>query len=1053
MQDFATDVGVTETIHSFVDNVPPLLEALNTLSKLHPFVEVAVSAFTIVCKLAINRKTNNETVIALHVEMQQTIEVLLWLKKAEKIDESAQIEGITLRDILQSIAGDIKQCGNACDTYSKLRPLTQFVKAAIWRKTFLDFIQRFSRQRSRLVTRLTAHIYTDAMENSEKLDDIHDQMNKMSRNLTIFLRNYIPPEHMTYSKIVEEKQGSGSLEELILYDEDLLQKLSAQEGPHHSSLMRNIKQARNGTSDRLIQTLREQFQEPSKLMEKNLQSFQQKFELQSKQILDRVGNLVKDQGDRIIRVLEDGPPGPRDRLIDEDVFTIWTEMGWHGSAKSRHFVLAIRDYYIDKAARGSVDSPPDHWALEHLMPRQLQCIIDAIDCDASGFITVSEANTFTRARPEAWSLLRWLAYWAVGWQSTATRYLRDISTIIDKMTALIPKAHAANRNKLYSSCEIIWWEIAWMTSTFKPFNLRTSARQQFQDYVAAEERRIYENLCNVRFRIDDLSTLVLVTGPGRIEQHLFPLLFLMLQQVLRVFEICKTHIITRRELWDYEMSFVWIRGAFQERFKTLRDLFQHQGIDPGRQFKKSYCGLIARDETHALSIGPSSLFEAAGPSSTDASQAWDGFSNYQVEDVLKHPLVDPIDSSIYESPGSPPSQDEIKDEDSMNPLLGKWNGHIHHSGHPASPMFAVRLHPEGHPNESRFYAACDYPGGTLGAGFTLTGEYHMDTTGRTQCVMTLRFAEPFSSRCLWGQPFGPCIRTSDELTIELAGGMNEDMNMLIGWWKSNIHGEEYEGQFVMSRLPTQALSYRPQPSEVIENRTKALWRFALAAAEEEALRRTFSWTYFRRRRDERHQYITLLSRIFGGESLDQNEVAQIRQLRQRLSPADAVFYELVWTLASTRCSRSVNCDVCSRNLLGSRVICMDCQSAEGFDLCDRPECMNAVVGLDKRPDLPDGPHLPSHNLLKSRKFVYIRDRASTVSLAFKALKRVQKNYASAKQTSAERTSTAEKGGLAESSTPLTSLRCARCRQVVSLPCWLCVDCTGKVNARWMSNLG
>lgn len=101
------------------------------------------------------------------------------LKKAKKIDESAQIEGITLRDILQSIAGDIKQCGNACDTYSKLRPLTQFVKAAVWRKTFLDFIQRFSRQRSRLVTRLSAHIYADATENSEKLDDIHEQMNKM----------------------------------------------------------------------------------------------------------------------------------------------------------------------------------------------------------------------------------------------------------------------------------------------------------------------------------------------------------------------------------------------------------------------------------------------------------------------------------------------------------------------------------------------------------------------------------------------------------------------------------------------------------------------------------------------------------------------------------------------------------------------------------------------------------------------------------------------------------------------------------------------------------
>lgn len=106
-------------------------------------------------------------------------------------------------------------------------------------------------------------------------------------------------------------------------------------------------------------------------------------------------------------------------------------------------------------------------------------------------------------------------------------------------------------------------------------------------------------------------------------------------------------------------------------------------------------------------------------------------------------------------------------------------------------MFAMRLHPEGRPHESGFYADCDTPGGTLGTGFTLTGQSHTETNGRTQtqCVMTLRFAEPFSFQCLWGHPFWPCMGTSHELTIELAGGLNEDMNMLTGWWKSSIHGE------------------------------------------------------------------------------------------------------------------------------------------------------------------------------------------------------------------------------------------------------------------------
>ena len=47
-------------------------------------------------------------------------------------------------------------------------------------------------------------------------------------------------------------------------------------------------------------------------------------------------------------------------------------------------------------------SGQDEWNLEYINITRVQPIIEAFDDDASGFITVAEVNTFTKARPEDW---------------------------------------------------------------------------------------------------------------------------------------------------------------------------------------------------------------------------------------------------------------------------------------------------------------------------------------------------------------------------------------------------------------------------------------------------------------------------------------------------------------------------------------------------------------------------------------------------------------------------------------------------------------------------
>ena len=117
---------------------------------------------------------------------------------------------------------------------------------------------------------------------------------------------------------------------------------------------------------------------------------------------------------------------------------------WRGIVKARHLVLAIHDYYLQKREdqehafqvdgtqherRRSIDED-DAWTLEYIDLTHVQPIIEGLDEDASGYVTIQEVNQFTTSRPKDWryvaiiflersvsrccSLLHWMAYWAVG---------------------------------------------------------------------------------------------------------------------------------------------------------------------------------------------------------------------------------------------------------------------------------------------------------------------------------------------------------------------------------------------------------------------------------------------------------------------------------------------------------------------------------------------------------------------------------------------------------------------------------------------------------------
>jgi hypothetical protein len=85
--------------------------------------------------------------------------------------------------------------------------------------------------------------------------------------------------------------------------------------------------------------------------------------------------------------------------------------------KARHFVLTLRDHYIEKLIAeaeglakgvrsvGDSSMSKNAWAIKFIEVARLQPILEAFDDDASGFITISEMNRFTSSRPSDWRLV------------------------------------------------------------------------------------------------------------------------------------------------------------------------------------------------------------------------------------------------------------------------------------------------------------------------------------------------------------------------------------------------------------------------------------------------------------------------------------------------------------------------------------------------------------------------------------------------------------------------------------------------------------------------
>ncbi|SJL18282.1 uncharacterized protein ARMOST_21867 [Armillaria ostoyae] len=586
-----------------------LAAALDELQKIHPFISVAVLPFKAALHLELKRRENDAKVIALHFMMKEMMETLLILKDISVGDDANLSAYLTKTS--EILGRDIIDYASAADAYYSRKLFSRILRSQNYESDLAACGDRFEKNKQELQLRLT-------VRTNLKLNEVTNSLSVM------MLFNLVrSTEERELVELIDKEGGASK----VMKDPTLLEKIIKE-----SEKNRKDRGAHQNDDDdkRLVSLIRAEIRDDlQKLIKSNEITFNLKFEAQKKELIDSLGKSVERMGDRVIEAVTSGP---YERLKDPHLFEIWKEMHsrWGGNAKARDLVFALRDFYytrnqsalgptrqmlptisarIDSVGASHISgvatnlNPPvtttDPWALQYITFLCIQPLIEAFDDDASGYVTINEANAFSAGRPKDWSMLHWVAYWAIGFQTTLKYYHKKIWTLLQQM-------HTAAEQTLPANRVFIDWFLS--ADPFRRLDSIISGFQEqtyyhgacnwtdwskFLPYVEDEEKRLKGQLEELKYSIDASDSLLLITGQGRLERFIFPLIYLLLKRQYLIIDYCRSSVIHPGILWNSLRSVDVIMYAVNARVDDLRAVFKHKNLDEAAMMRKAVYGLFS----------------------------------------------------------------------------------------------------------------------------------------------------------------------------------------------------------------------------------------------------------------------------------------------------------------------------------------------------------------------------------------------------------------------------------------------------------------------------
>ncbi|KAF9447847.1 hypothetical protein P691DRAFT_775829, partial [Macrolepiota fuliginosa MF-IS2] len=1095
---------IDKAISGFTESVKVVMGGLDALGQVHPFIGVAVVAFKLVVSLDLTRRDNNRKVLAVKVQMQQMMCTLFQLRRIKDPDEAAP-DGTILKDRLQplivQIARDIEECGSACDAYMKKRTIVKTILSKSYEPRLAGYANKFIDYRDQLDKALTVHIALGVDTANAKLDTQTTTLRTIDNKIDLLMdmfRQLDTPRERETREFVEKSGGP----ENVIKRTDLLQSLVKKSGDTVGDLANGSFAGKNDIDSVRENLGKELAEDVDAALQQNFKLFHRKMKIQQRQLADTVGKLVTDALSS----------GTHDKVKDPDLQNLWKEMAWKGSVKARHFVLALRDYYIDRSVMGTPapeagenpntqapssmlisrdhltvpvpPSPPgltnDLWALEYIDVAHLQTILEAIDDDATGFISIKEANTFAVGRPKGWSLLQWIAFWAQGWEMSLANYKNKIILLLQEMDRLHENVLSVNRKfvDIYLQCRpIAATELVLRSVNTSPEypHVHQELVSLTEAYMAQEEARLRKNLEDVGYDIDNSATVSLITGPGRIGRYLFPLLYLTLKRHLGVFHYACHHTIDSKEFGHMATTLGSIFGVVEQRIDTVRILCKQAHLDPNARLESLALSMFRDFAASNYSYGPKE----------SVIRVWQDTSKTQSE---------PAEAKIAEDPETAKPIFSF-DPDSQNDYHGTWQNWPSHSfdtnpytgalaGFWTGCLQLARRRRSTTSTGIQMYIEVDPEDNTLLKGYAVAWLGKFELYGRRRWLKDLgseveeldivitsrrdffrllgRFtreneeligelstfpAKEDVKAAYDAHPFGDSILVDGEGDREGAGGEGKTVTGGgNGAVPANDHLEAPTTKFVFRRTPAEVAGFQHILDEG-DNKAKARWNFLREAVLLLVRRNLWSWSYFKAWGADRHAFLDYYKRnwlrstgnFMISNALTRTDRKAWRVLQYRLPPAHIrlCLETLVWSLYRLPFHYGVSCEGCGHRMIEPRFICLTCLDPDmthSFNLCS--QCM------DKPAQCGDFTHTINHTMIKARQYVpryffaWLINEARSTAIRLKAA-------FTALAAEEEEEQSGDTQGVGENDAPAggdSEMLCGCCAKPVDIPCWVCITC-------------
>ncbi|KIK63515.1 hypothetical protein GYMLUDRAFT_469088 [Collybiopsis luxurians FD-317 M1] len=564
----ASKEGRSKLVSKASEVVNALLEPASRVADLLKFVgnfyqpcSAAGNVLQGIVDIETGRRDSDIRVGIIYLEFSTTLIQLGCLKPGFQHVRSLQGP---LEDLLSGVKSLMEEFGQFCESFYEGKGLKNKLKHYMHFKPnaekLTDFSTRLASLKTNLNLLLTHQGVLIASANATTLRGIEEKIDKLSH---FFAELKDEPEAVAEDFIARNGGEDNVLENDALIDQ-LAKKLNLQ---LTSSILRAVKEGAD-------------------------ESFRQSYERFHLKLTFAIENRIEVSTETIMKELRNGP---YELIKDTDMKAVWKGIApKESNLKRRQFIdvyqfnMTWKQYKVDC----KVDRE-DFWTRSILTKVHYQLAIgDAIDDDASGYISIEEVNEFMQQKPSSWSTPKWVAYWAYGWDADNLEYRDRINKSYNKIQNLSQK-DGLKKEKIKEYLDETQANIKKIANSLWSLDDLDAGADTQMKKLQDERRTQIENtmktrLKTVNFRIE-YDSMAAVCGSDRIEATLLPLVSVLLS---RHIYLMSQATVKDEDIEEAIYTMNNIVGVVFNRISDLRRIWRRQRQDVDVQIRYYVNGLF-----------------------------------------------------------------------------------------------------------------------------------------------------------------------------------------------------------------------------------------------------------------------------------------------------------------------------------------------------------------------------------------------------------------------------------------------------------------------------